>query len=71
MLQEQLAAEFISDTYSPAEATQLFTEQVGDPRWSQVILATMWRLKRPAELRAAHGGAQQVHRRHSCRLARP
>lgn len=51
MLQEQLAAEFISDRYSPAETTELFTAQVGDPRWSQVILATMWRLTRPAELR--------------------
>ena len=51
MLQEQLAAEFISDRCSLAEATELFTEQVGDPRWSQVILATMWRIKRPEELR--------------------
>ena len=51
MLQEQLAAEFICDTYGPAEAVQLFTEQVGDPQWSQVILATMWRIKRPKELR--------------------
>ena len=51
MLQEQLAAEFISDRYIPAEATELFKEQVGDPRWSQVILATMWRIKRPEELR--------------------
>ena len=52
MLQEQLAAEFISDRCSPAEAIQLFTERVGDPRWSQVILATMWRIRRPEELRA-------------------
>lgn len=51
MLQEQLAAEFISDRYSPDETAELFTAQVGDPRWSQVILATMWRLTRPAELR--------------------
>ena len=51
MLQEQLAAEFISDRCSLAEATELFTERVGDPRWSQVILATMWRIKRPEELR--------------------
>ena len=51
MLQEQLAAEFISDRYSPAEATELLEEHVGDPRWSQVILATMWRIKRPGELR--------------------
>ena len=50
-LQEQLAAEFISDRCSLAEVTELFTERVGDPRWSEVILATMWRLKRPAELR--------------------
>ena len=52
MLQEQLAAEFISDRCSLAEATELFKERVGDPRWSQVILATMWRIKRPEELRA-------------------
>ena len=51
VLQEQLAAEFISDRCSPAEAAELFTERVGDPRWSQVMLATMWRIKRPEELR--------------------
>ena len=51
MLQEQLAAEFISDRYSLAETTKLFAERVGDPRWREVILASMWRIKRPAELR--------------------
>lgn len=51
MLQEQLAAEFISDRYSPAETTELFAAQVGDPRWSQVILATMWHTKHAEKLR--------------------
>ena len=51
MLQEQLAAEFIADRCSLAEAIQLFAERAGDPRWSQVMLATMWRIKRPEELR--------------------
>ena len=51
MLQEQLAAEYISDRYSLAETTVLFAERVGDPRWREVILATIWRIKRPAEMR--------------------
>ena len=50
-LQDQLAAEYIADRCSPTEAIQIFKERVGDSRWSEVLLATMWRLRRPAELR--------------------
>lgn len=50
-LQEQLAAEFIADRFTPTETKEMFTERVGDPRWSEVILATMSRLTRPTELR--------------------
>ena len=55
MLQEQLAAEYISSRLSPAETAELFRERVGDPRWREVILATMWRIQRPDELRALIG----------------
>ena len=51
MLQEQLAAEHISRQLSIATAKDVFEERVGDPRWREVLLATMWRLTRPAELR--------------------
>ena len=51
MLQEQLAAEHISRQLSIATAKEVFEERVGDPRWREVLLATMWRLTRPAELR--------------------
>lgn len=50
ILQEQLAAEFISDRLNPSDMNALFSENVGDPRWREVLLATMWRLSRPYEL---------------------
>ena len=43
-----------------AETTALFAERVGDPRWREVILASIWRIKRPAELREHHGGAKRT-----------
>ena len=51
MLQEQLAAEHMSARLDPAELNELFTEHVRDPRWREVLLATMWQLRRPPELR--------------------
>ena len=50
MLQEQLAAEHISAQLEPTKMYELFAEHVGDPRWREVLLATMWRLSRPSEL---------------------
>ena len=51
ILQEQLAAEYISDRLNPAEIKDLFVKHVGDPRWREVLLATIWRISRPSELR--------------------
>ena len=51
ILQEQLAAEYISNRLDPAEITDLFVKHVGDPRWREVLLATTWRISRPSELR--------------------
>ncbi len=51
MLQEQLAAEHMSARLDPAELDDLFTEHVRDPRWREVLLGTMWQLRRPSELR--------------------
>ena len=50
MLQEQLAAEHVSDRLNTTELNQLFTEHLGDPRWREILLATMWRISRPSEL---------------------
>ncbi len=50
ILQEQLAAEYISDQLTPAAMNELFAEHIGDPRWREVLLATMSRLRRPSEL---------------------
>ena len=50
IIQEQLAAEFISDRLNPTDMNALFSNHVGDPRWREVLLATMWRLSRPNEL---------------------
>ena len=50
ILQEQLAAEYISDRLNPDSINDLFAEHVRDPRWREVLLATMWRLSRPSEL---------------------
>ena len=52
ILQEQLAAEFISARLKPTDMNALFLDHVGDPRWREVLLATMWRLSRPDELSA-------------------
>ena len=51
LLQEQLAAEYISDRLNPAEMNELFAEHAWDPRWREVLLATMWRISRPSEMR--------------------
>ena len=51
VFQEQLTAEFITDRLDPQDVSQLFAEHVGDPRWREVLLDTMWRINRPAELR--------------------
>ena len=50
IIQEQLAAEFISDRLKATDMNELFSDHVGDPRWREVLLATMWRLSRPNEL---------------------
>lgn len=50
MLQEQLAAEYISDQLDFEEKVNLFSSYVGNPAWREVLLCTMWRLTRPAEL---------------------
>ncbi len=50
ILQEQLAAEYICDRLNPSDMNALFLDHVGDPRWREVLLATMWRLSRPSEL---------------------
>ena len=51
VFQEQLTAEFITDRLDPEDINQLFADHVGDQRWREVLLATMWRINRPAELR--------------------
>ena len=51
VFQEQLTAEYITDRLDPEDINQLFAEHVGDPRWREVLLSTMWRINRPAELR--------------------
>ena len=50
IIQEQLAAEFISDRLNPTDVNALFWHHVREPRWHEVLLATMWRLSRPYEL---------------------
>lgn len=50
ILQEQLAAEFISAQLNPSDMNALFSDHVGDPRWREVLLATMWKVSRPSEL---------------------
>ena len=52
VLQEQLAAEYISTRLSLREVKDLFVQHVGDPQWREVLLATMWSIHRPQELRA-------------------
>ena len=52
MLHEQLAAEYATDRLSLEQLKKLFADKVGDPRWRGVLLATIWRLRRPAELRS-------------------
>lgn len=52
VLQEQLAAEFITERMAADEQAQVVGEHAGDPRWREVLLAVFWQLRRPAELRA-------------------
>ena len=52
MLQDQLAAEYVSDRLPSDVQSQLFDERIGDPRWREVLLAVLWRLRRPSEMRA-------------------
>ena len=51
VLQEQLTAEYMSNRLDVAELKELFDKHMGDPRWREVILATMWKIRRPSELR--------------------
>ena len=51
ILQEQLVAEHITGQFELSELKTMIADYVGDPRWREVILATMWRLTRPPELR--------------------
>ena len=51
VLQEQLVAEYITSQLPPEKINALFAEHVADPRWREVVLATVWRLSRPQELR--------------------
>ncbi|MDX1996335.1 MAG: NACHT domain-containing protein [Thermoanaerobaculia bacterium] len=51
MLQDQLAAEHVADRLEPVEVRQLFTEYVGESSWWEILLATIWRTRRPMELR--------------------
>ena len=59
VLQEQLAAEYISSRLSLPEVMELFEERVGDPQWREVLLATMWSISRPQELRDLAGLIQR------------
>ena len=60
ILQEQLVAEYITNQMTPEKMNELFGRYVGDPRWREVILATMRGLSRPPELR----GVMDVIREH-------
>ena len=51
IIQEQLAAEYVADRLEPEEVKSLFVKHIGEPFWREVLLATIWRIKRPAELR--------------------
>ena len=55
VFQEQLAAEYIASRLSPSETRELFARRVGDPQWREVLLATMWSIRRPQELRELAG----------------
>ena len=59
VFQEQLAAEHITNRFSPSETRQLFAEHVRDPQWREVLLATMWSIRRPQELRELAGLIEQ------------
>ena len=52
VFQEQLAAEYIANRLSTSETKTLFARRVGDSQWREVLLATMWNIRRPQELRA-------------------
>ncbi len=66
LLQEQLAAEHVSERLSPDEQEQLITSHVGNPRWRDVVLGLLWLTRRPSELRTlvAAVGAQVADTRH-------
>jgi NACHT domain len=47
---EELAAEHAADRLSASDLLDMFTDRARDPRWSQVLLAVLWRNKRPGEV---------------------
>jgi hypothetical protein len=49
MILEQLAAEYISNNLEPDDIVNMFVEYTGNPLWREVLLAVMWRTKRPKE----------------------
>jgi hypothetical protein len=51
VLLEQLAAEYLS-RLEPAQMQELVREHAADPRWQEVLLAALWRIRRPAEMSA-------------------
>ncbi len=59
VFQEQLAAEYIASRLGPSETRELFARRVGDPQWREVLLATMWSIRRPQELRELAGLIEQ------------
>lgn len=50
VLLEQLAAEHAADRLELDELSELFADRAADPRWKEVLLATLWRLPRPQEV---------------------
>ena len=46
---EELAAEHAADQLPAAGRQDLFARRACDPRWNQVLLAILWRNRRPAE----------------------
>ena len=50
-LQEQLTAEYMVDQLDFGRLRTIFLEHIGSPEWREVLLATMWRLQRPTELK--------------------
>ena len=50
ILQEQLAAEYVSDQMEPCKQKEFFARHVRNPRWREVLLATMWKITQPSQL---------------------